>query len=331
MGPGNQGERFQHVPVLLTKVLRILDPTPGDIILDATLGGGGHSEAILEKVTPGGKVIGLDLDKDAIEAAKERLKPFGSAFIAIQDNFANLQKILPDLELDGVDGVLMDLGVSSYQLDSSQRGFSYQRDVFLDMRMSGEAQQTASDLLNTLSRQKLARIFKQYGEEKWADRIAAFVEKYRTQKGSLTHSGQLVEVIKNAIPAASRRKGGHPAKRVFQALRIAVNRELENLEAGLEQGIEWLKPGGRIVVISYHSLEDEIVKKRLQERANPCNCPAKFPVCQCGLTPVIKLTAPKVIFPGDEEVKINPRARSARLRAAEKLENRGKSSNTIGR
>ncbi len=330
MGPENKNEHFTHIPVLLSEALHFLNPYPGAVVVDATLGGGGHAKAVLHKIMPGGTLVGIDFDGNALNAARDRLASFGTSFIPVQGNFSNIQAMLHGLGFTTVDGVLMDLGVSSHQLDCAGRGFCYQKDVFLDMRMGPEIEETAADLLNTLPREELARIFNQYGEEKWASRIASFIDKHRTQKGPVTRSAQLVDIIKNAIPASSRRKGGHPAKRIFQALRIAVNRELENLKMGLEQGIDCLKPGGRIVVIAYHSLEDEMVKKELRRRANPCTCPPKFPVCRCGRSPEVMLITPKIISPGQDEIKANPRARSARLRAAEKLES-GKSSNRIGR
>ncbi len=320
MGPGINGSGFKHHPVLLQEAVHLLNPHPGAIMIDTTLGGGGHAEAILEKILPGGTLVGIDVDPDALEAARERLRPFEKAFVAVQDNFANLQPILAGLGLQGVDGILMDLGVSSYQLDRAERGFSYQADVFLDMRMSPGLEQTAADLLERLSREELTALFRTLGEEKWSSRIASFIETYRLQKGPITRSSQLVEIIKQAIPASSRRKGGHPAKRVFQALRMAVNRELDNLQQGLQQGTACLKPGGRMVVIAYHSLEDGRVKKYFQELAYPCICHPKFPVCQCGRLPQVQLMTPKVIFPGPREIQANPRARSARLRAVEKLD-----------
>ncbi len=319
MGPGHKNESFKHIPVLLNEALHFLNPYPGATVVDATLGGGGHAEPILHKIMPDGRLVGIDFDENAIKAAQKRLAPFGASFIPVQGNFSNLQAVLQRLGFTTVDSVLMDLGVSSHQLDCAGRGFSYQKDVFLDMRMGPDIEKTAADLLNTLPREELGRIFNRYGEEKWASRIASFIEKHRIQKGPVTHSAQLVEIIKSAIPASSRRKGGHPAKRIFQALRIAVNGELDNLEKGLEQGVNCLKPGGRIVVIAYHSLEDEVVKNQFKRRANPCICPPKFPVCRCGKAPEVQLLTPKVVAPGQDEITFNPRARSARLRAAEKL------------
>ncbi len=331
MAPGEKTGEYRHIPVLLEEVLHLLDPRPGDIVVDATLGGGGHAEAILQRITPGGILLGLDLDQAAIEAAQKRLQRFGEAFLARQGNYANLPAVLAERNLQGVNGILMDLGVSSHQLDCAERGFSYQKDAFLDMRMDPGRGKTAADLLQGLSREELARIFARYGEEKWAGRIASFLERHRRQKEPVTHSAQLVEIIKAAVPASSRRRGGHPARRVFQALRIAVNRELDNLRQGLQAGIACLEPGGRLLVIAYHSLEDEIVKKYFRALAHPCSCPPKFPVCRCGNLPEVRPLTPRAIVPGREEIISNPRARSARLRAAEKLNRKQERNKLRGR
>lgn len=325
--PGN----YHHNPVMLGQVLKYLEPARGKVVLDATLGGGGHAEAILTKLLPGGKLIGIDQDRDALEAARTRLASFGDAFCPVKANFQQLNEVMEKLGYEGLDGLLFDLGVSSYQLDCPKRGFSYRNDVFLDMRMDPDLPQTAADLLKDLSARQLARIFREYGEEKWAGRIAAYIVKYRTSKGPILRSSQLVEIIKEAIPQAARRKGGHPAKRVFQALRIAVNNELEALKNALTQGIELLKPGGRIVVISYHSLEDEIVKNKFRESAQGCICPPGIPVCRCHKTPLLKILTKKPLYPSLEEVAENSRAKSARLRAAEKIPEPFPSSKQNGR
>jgi 16S rRNA (cytosine1402-N4)-methyltransferase len=316
----NEKGKYVHIPVMLGEVLHFLQPAPGEIIIDATLGGGGHAEAILKCLLPGGKLIGIDRDRDAIKASQERLSHFGGAFQPVEANFINMAKVIKQLGLDGIDGLLFDLGVSSYQLESEGRGFSYREDVFLDMRMDQKLPQTAAGLLKALSERQLAIILRKYGEEKWAERIASFIIKYRLKKGAVTHSKQLVDIIKDAVPASARRRGGHPAKRVFQALRIAVNRELDHLENGLSQGIEVLRPGGRIVVISYHSLEDRIVKNQFRKAAQKCVCPPGLPVCRCGNVPVIKILTKNPLYPEEEEVIKNSRARSARLRSAEKLD-----------
>ncbi|RJX29025.1 MAG: 16S rRNA (cytosine(1402)-N(4))-methyltransferase RsmH [Dethiobacter sp.] len=314
-----EGRNYRHTPVMLPEVLEYLEPVPGKIVIDATLGGGGHAEFILKQLLPGGKLIGIDHDYDALEAARTRLSPFGRAFHPVKANFSKIGEVIGQLDLEGIDGLLLDLGVSSYQLDCPGRGFSYRDDVFLDMRMDQDLPQTAAGLLRDLSQQQLAGIFREYGEEKWAGRIASLIVKYRLSKGPVAYSKQLVEIIRAAVPAAARRRGGHPAKRVFQALRIAVNNELHSLEAGLRQGIEALRPGGRIVIISYHSLEDEIVKKQFKESAQKCVCPPGIPVCRCDKVPVIKILTKKPLYASKEEVAENSRAKSARLRSAEKL------------
>ncbi|MDO9536522.1 MAG: 16S rRNA (cytosine(1402)-N(4))-methyltransferase RsmH [Bacillota bacterium] len=315
----NGNEAYDHIPVMLNEVLFYLKPAPGKIIVDGTLGGGGHAEAVLKKLLPGGKLIGIDRDDDAIRASRERLLSYGPAFQAVKATFGDIAEITDELKIEGVDGLLLDLGVSSYQLDQSKRGFSYRDDVFLDMRMDQDLPKTAAALLEEMSHREMARIFREYGDEKWAGRIASFIIKYRLNKGPVSRSGQLVEIIRNAVPAAARRKGGHPAKRVFQALRIAVNQELDNLEKGLRQGIDILQPGGRIVVISYHSLEDGIVKKIFRDGSERCICPPGIPVCGCGKVAVLKNLTKKPIYPEDQEISVNPRSKSARLRSAEKV------------
>lgn len=308
----------RHVPVMVQEALKFLRPGPGKIFVDATLGMGGHAQAIL-RLIPGGKLIGIDQDAEALAQAASRLAPFQEAFIPVKGNFAEIDETLQRLHAGLVDGCFFDLGVSSYQLDSKRRGFSYRDDVFLDMRMDQGLSCTAADLLQKLSPKELANLFRIYGEERWASRIAKFIAGYRLEHGPILRSGQLVEIIRAAIPAAARRRGGHPAKRVFQALRIAVNKELDNLPKGLEGAIRWLRPGGRIVVLSYHSLEDGIVKRIFREQAQGCICPPEIPVCICGKTPSLKILTRKVLFSSDEEKAFNPRAASARLRAAEKL------------
>jgi 16S rRNA (cytosine1402-N4)-methyltransferase len=315
---GKQEGQYSHKPVMLCEVLDFLQLIPGKVVLDATLGGGGHAEAILSKILPGGKLIGIDRDQDALNAAGKRLVAYKDAFIPVKANYSSLKEIVFGLNLEGVDGLLFDLGVSSFQLDSRKRGFSYREDVFLDMRMDQDLPQTAADLLQNLSQQQLTKIFWEFGEERWAKRIASFIVRQRLQEGPLTHSGQLVDLVKAAVPVAGRRRG-HPAKRIFQALRIAVNNELVSFKDGLRNGIEVLRQEGRIVVISYHSLEDGIVKNYFNESSRGCICPPKLPVCNCGRTPVLQILTPKPLFPSDKEKELNPRAKSARLRAAKKL------------
>ena len=317
MTTGMNNESSWHIPVMLQEILELLEPAPGKVMVDATLGGGGHAAAILKKLLPGGKLIGLDWDRESLKEASERLSSYKEAFCPVKANFRDLKEVLAQNGVDGLDGILFDLGVSSHQLDSSSRGFAYRRDDLLDMRMDMQLKQTAAELLNNLSHGELASLFRRYGEEKWAGRIASFIVQRRS-KDAITRSSQLVEIIRDAIPAAARRKGGHPAKRVFQALRIAVNDELENLQHGLNQGIDVLRPGGRIAVIAYHSLEDRLVKETFRHLSKGCICPRQFPVCRCGTVSKLKLITRKPLLPTGEETEINPRARSARLRGAEK-------------
>jgi len=308
---------FDHKPVLLSDVIRFLAPKAGGIYLDGTLGGGGHAQAILASA-PAVRLIGIDRDPQAIEAASQRLAPFGERFVAVQANFRELDRVLDDLNVDLVDGILLDLGVSSHQLDRAERGFRYQSDAPLDMRMGPDAPKTAAELLATLPVEEIARILREYGEERFADRIARFIAQERAVR-PITTSEQLVAIVKAAIPARARRTGPHPARRTFQALRIAVNDELGALKEGLEAGTRRLRPGGRLVVISFHSLEDRIVKRFFQEESRGCTCPPELVVCQCGKRPRIKILTRRPVLPDEAEVRANPRARSAKLRAAERV------------
>lgn len=313
-----QDQTFKHIPVLLSEVIAYLNPQPGQFMIDCTAGGGGHSRALLERLLPGGRLIALDQDADAVRAATQVLEPFGTEnFSVVQTNFSNLKKAVGDICPEKADGILMDLGVSSYQLDEKERGFSYQNDALLDMRMDRTVQYTAADLLNKTSEEELARIIWEYGEERWAKRIAQFIAAER-KKDEITTTGQLVEIIKKAVPKGARREGPHPAKRTFQAIRIAINRELEVLETAIEQGAEMLKPGGRMAIITFHSLEDRIVKKMFQNLAKGCTCPEDFPVCVCGKKALVKIVTPKPILPSEEELLHNPRSRSAKLRVIAK-------------
>lgn len=308
---------FQHQPVLLQEVINYLNPVPGMVILDCTLGGGGHAQALLSRILPGGCLIGLDQDQAALEAADRRLALLGKAnYQIVHANFKDLDQVLLSRQ---VDGILFDLGVSSYQLDQKERGFSYQEDVPLDMRMDQTTALKAFDLVNEGSLQELTKIIGEYGEEKWAKRIASFIVQARKKK-SLHTTGQLVKIIKQAIPSGARRQGPHPAKRTFQALRIAVNQELDVLVPALEKGLQVLKPAGRMVVITFHSLEDRLVKRVFQKWAKACTCPADFPVCVCENRPQVKILTKKPVIPSVEEIEKNPRARSAKLRAVEKLD-----------
>ena len=307
---------FQHKSVLLSQCLEALAVKPDGIYLDGTLGGAGHSSQIAKRLTTG-RLIGVDRDEIALCAARQRLAPYMDRVTLVHANFQDLDRILQDLGIPAVDGILLDLGVSSPQLDDGQRGFSYMEDAPLDMRMSQEGP-TARDLVNTLSQQELADIIFRYGEDKSARRIAQGIVQAR-EEAPIETTAQLAEIIKASVPAAVRRAEGHPARRTFQALRIAVNGELDRLREGLEAGFALLKPGGRLAVITFHSLEDRIVKQQMHDWCQGCVCPKDFPVCVCGRKPQGRLVYKKGLAPSAQEVAENPRARSARLRVIEKL------------
>ena len=307
---------FNHVSVLLNECIEGLKIKPNGIYVDGTLGGGGHSFKILQHLTTG-KLIGIDQDQDALKAATDRLKIFEDRFIPYHSNFSQLTKVLTDLEIQKFDGLLLDLGVSSYQLDEAERGFSYMNDGKLDMRMNQNDSFTAYDVVNGYSEAKLTEIITDYGEENWANRIAKFIVQERAEK-PLETTFELVDVIKKAIPAAARKDGPHPAKRTFQAIRIEVNNELRIIEQTIEAAVSRLNKGGRIAIITFHSLEDRIVKNAYKKLAQGCTCPPEFPVCICGGKAKIKIITKKPIVPSDDEVENNPRARSAKLRVAEK-------------
>lgn len=311
---------FQHQPVLLKQTLSSLNLRPGGLYLDGTLGGGGHTEAILQATGPDGRVIGLDQDDEALAAASRRLQPFGERFCPIRANFADLAQVLAAAGVSELDGILLDIGVSSYQLDEPGRGFSYMQDGPLDMRMDRRAERTAADLVAELSEAELADLIYRYGEEKFSRRIARRIVEQRAQT-PLESTKQLAELVSAAIPAAQRRKEKqHPAKRTFQALRIAVNDELGVLERGLAAAFASLKPGGRLAVITFHSLEDRIVKTYFAGLAKGCECPPEFPVCVCGKQPQARLITRRPQTAAEDELQSNPRARSAKLRTVEKLE-----------
>ncbi len=309
---------FAHVPVLAAQTLAALAPKSGGVYIDGSLGGGGHSSLILEQSAPDGFLLGIDRDDDALQAASERLAPFAGRFTLVKGNFADMDELARQSGIDAADGVLLDIGVSSYQLDEGSRGFSYNQDAPLDMRMDRSQGLTAEQLVNEASAEELTRILYEYGEEKWAARIAEFIAAERS-RGRIESSGRLVEIIKKAVPAGARDKDQHPAKRTFQALRIAVNGELEALSAGLEAAIGLLRPGGRLAVITFHSLEDRIVKDCFRLHATDCICPPRQPVCTCGHKADIKLYNRKPITADDKELADNPRSRSANLRVAVKL------------
>ncbi|MDH4139698.1 MAG: 16S rRNA (cytosine(1402)-N(4))-methyltransferase RsmH [Coriobacteriia bacterium] len=311
-------KEYRHTPALLAEVTQHLSLHPGSIVVDCTLGGAGHAKRIADSIAPSGILVGIDQDESALDAAEDALR-LGRQAILLKGNFGELDRLLVEAGIPYADGILFDFGVSSPQLDLPERGFSYHQDAPLDMRMDSlDNPLTAAQVVNEYSEDDLARILREYGEERWASRIAAFIVAARGRR-PLATTFDLVEVVKDAIPASARREGGHPARRTFQALRIEVNRELEVIEEGLKAAVRWLAPGGRVVVISYHSLEDRIVKRVLSELAKGCVCPPDVPICTCGREPVVRVVTRRPILPSPEEVAENPRARSARLRAAERL------------
>ncbi|EHI99577.1 Ribosomal RNA small subunit methyltransferase H [Clostridium sp. DL-VIII] len=308
---------FKHVSVLLNECIEALDIKENGIYVDCTLGGAGHSSHILKHISQDGMLIGIDQDKDALAAAKEKLKEFGNVRY-VHSNFYNIDSVLNELDIDKVDGILMDLGVSSYQLDEASRGFSYMQDAPLDMRMNRDNDFSAYDIVNDYSEEDLYKIIKNYGEERFAKRIANFIVTRRAEKPIET-TFELVDLIKAAIPAKMRREGPHPAKRTFQAIRIEVNSELKILNKTIEDGVNRLSKGGRMAIITFHSLEDRIVKLKFRELENPCTCPKEFPICICGKKPLVKSISKKGIAPTDKEIEENPRSRSAKLRVIEKV------------
>lgn len=307
-----------HLPVMLDEVLRFFNPESGDIYVDCTLGGAGHGLEIIKRLIPDGLYVGIDRDEDALSRARQILKEYMQNVILVQDNFANLRQILSRHSVPSVNGILLDLGVSSHQLDVAERGFTYREDAPLDMRMDPGQSITAADIVNELSVHELTQILRNYGEERWAARIAKQIVGVRQDKCIRTTS-ELVDIIKNAIPAAARRTGPHPARRSFQALRIAVNNELESLKQVLSDAVDSLSSGGKICVISYHSLEDRIVKQVYRDLSRKCDCPPGLPVCVCDRQAKIEVLTRKPIEPSDVEVARNPRSRSAKLRVAMKL------------
>jgi len=308
---------FKHVPVLLNECIEALNIKEDGIYVDCTLGGAGHSSEIIKKLSPKGKLIGIDQDRNAIDAAKEKLKDYNNV-IYVHDNFINIENILMNLEIPKVDGLLMDLGVSSHQLDVAERGFSYMQEAPLDMRMNRENDFSAFDMINEYSEEEITKVIRNYGEEKFAKRIAKFIIDKRANKPIET-TLELVDIIKAAIPAKYRRDGPHPAKRTFQAIRIEVNQELQILNKAIEDGVKSLNVKGRIAIITFHSLEDRIVKVKFKDLQDPCKCPKEFPICACGKKPIVKIMSRKPINPSTLEVEENPRSRSAKLRVCEKI------------
>ena len=309
---------FIHKSVLFDECMEGLNIKPDGIYVDGTLGGGGHSSGICEKLGPDGSLIGIDRDRDALDAASKRLEQYDCQKYFVQSNYSDIAQVLDDLGIDKIDGALLDLGVSSFQLDNPERGFSYMNDAPLDMRMSQDDDFTAWDVVNGYDQKELTRIISKYGEERWASRIADFIVKAREDK-PLESTFELVDVIKKAIPASARRTGPHPAKRTFQAIRIEVNDELGQLERAVEEFCQVLAPKGRLCIITFHSLEDRIVKEIFNNRANPCTCPKEFPICVCGNKADIKKVTGKPVIPSEAELEENPRARSAKLRIAQKI------------
>ena len=308
---------FKHYSVLLEECIENLNIKPDGIYLDGTLGGAGHSFHIAERLTQGGHLYGTDQDEDAIEAATKRLEPFKDRATIIRDNYENAVERLKGLGVKGVDGILLDLGVSYFQLDNAERGFTYKEDVPLDMRMDQRQVLTARDIINDYSETELFHIIRDFGEDKFAKNIAKHICIER-QKNPIETTGRLNDIIKAAIPARMREKGGHPSKRTYQAIRIALNRELDVLQNSLDGFIDFLNPGGRICVITFHSLEDRITKTCFKKAENPCTCPPDFPVCVCGNKPKGKVITKKPILPGERELGENKRSQSAKLRVFEK-------------
>ena len=308
---------FHHVSVLLQECIDGLNIRPDGIYVDGTLGGAGHSSQIAARLTTG-RLIGIDRDPVALKAAGERLKPFGDRVTLVHSNFCEIATVLRELGISGVDGILMDLGVSSPQLDDAERGFSYMADAPLDMRMNGEDTMTAKDVVNTWSYEELRRILYDYGEERYAPQIASAICR-RREVSPIETTLELVDIIRSAMPPAALREKQHPAKRSFQAIRIAVNDELGSVEKVMVDAIPCLNPGGRLAIITFHSLEDRIVKNGMANAAKGCTCPPNFPVCVCGNKPKVKLISRKPIVASEEELEVNPRSRSAKLRVCEKL------------
>lgn len=309
---------FEHKSVLLFETIEGLKIKSDGTYVDGTLGGGGHSAEIAARLESGGRLIGIDQDEAAIEAAGRRLSQFGDKVTIVRDNYQNTKEVLRELGITGIDGMVLDLGVSSYQLDTQERGFSYRFDTPLDMRMDQRQTKSARDILNGYSEMELYRVIRDYGEEKFAKNIAKHIVRARAEK-SIETTGELNEIIRSAIPARMRAEGGHPSKRTFQAIRIECNRELEVLKESVGELIDLLNPGGRLCIITFHSLEDRIVKTEFRQAQNPCTCPPEFPVCVCGRTSKGKVITSKPILPGEEELKENSRSKSAKLRIFEKI------------
>ena len=308
---------FEHKSVLLYETVDSLNIKPDGIYVDGTLGGGGHAYEVCSRLGKHGRLIGIDQDAEAIAAATKRLEPFADKVTVVRSNYENIASVLHDLGIEKVDGIYLDLGVSSYQLDTASRGFTYREDAPLDMRMDQRNTQTAADIVNTYSETELYHIIRDYGEDRFAKNIAKHIVQRRQEKLYET-TGELIETIKAAIPAKIRATGGHPAKRTFQAIRIELNHELDVLNRSIDTMIDLLNPGGRLSIITFHSLEDRIVKKRFRDNENPCICPPEFPVCMCGRKSKGTVITRKPIVPGEEELEYNKRSKSSKLRVFER-------------
>lgn len=311
---------FKHISVLLDETIESLNIKPDGIYVDGTLGGGGHSLEICKRLGNGGRLIGIDQDMDAIAAATKRLEAYKDKVTIVHSNYQDIDLVLRGLAVNGVDGIVLDLGVSSYQLDNVERGFTYKEDTPLDMRMDRSTNMTARDIVNNYSEMELFRVIRDYGEDGFAKNIAKHIVMARQNKPIET-TGELNEIIKAAIPAKVRKQTGHPSKKTFQAIRIELNHELDVLESSIDKMIEYLNPGGRLSIITFHSLEDRIVKNIFRRNMNPCTCPPEFPVCVCGKVPTGKVITRKPIVPSQEELEINRRAKSSKLRVFEKCAN----------
>ena len=309
---------FQHYSVLLNETIEQLDIKENGIYVDGTLGGGGHANAVLQRLGDGGRLIGIDQDAAAIQAAGERLAPFGDKVTVVRSNYSAMPQVLEDLGIHGVDGIVLDLGVSSYQLDTVERGFTYREDTVLDMRMDQRQTKTARDIVNDYTETELFHMIRDYGEDKFARNIAKHIVAAREKKPIET-TGELNDIIRAAIPAKVRAKGGHPSKKTYQAIRIELNHELDVLKNTLGQMIDLLNDHGRICVITFHSLEDRIVKNIFNTSEKPCTCPPSFPVCVCGKKSKGKVISRKPILPSEEEVTVNSRSKSAKLRVFERI------------
>ena len=309
---------FKHKSVLLYETVEELNIKPDGIYVDGTLGGGGHSYEIAKRLSEGGRLIGIDQDEDAIKAASKRLEPYMDRVTIVRNNYCNMDKVLDELGIDKVDGIMLDLGVSSYQLDAADRGFTYNVDTALDMRMDQRQEITAKDIVNEYSEFDLYRIIRDYGEDRFAKNIAKHIVAARQEKPIET-TFELNDIIKAAIPMKVRATGGHPSKRTYQAIRIELNKELEVLENSIDMMIDRLKPEGRLCIITFHSLEDRIVKTRFRNNENPCTCPPSFPACVCGKVPKGRVITRKPVVPTDEEINENSRSKSSKLRVFERV------------